>query len=653
MTVSKTEPVTTTAAFGAWESPLSATAVSAAGRTIVDLLALPAASPFDLAWIEARPDEGGRQVIVARRGDSDYELPAPYSARSRVHEYGGGAAIGIGNAFVFSDFRSQRLHWFHPDTANVADLADVPAHRFADFALDATRNRLIAVCERHGASAVDNLLVTVDLATGSVHTLVDGHDFFAAPTVSADGSRLAYLAWDHPDMPWDAARLFVADLGASVSNVRAVAGGHIADGATSAFQPVWLDDRLLFVVDHAGYWNLHVADAAGVRCLCADAAEYAKPLWALGSRTFAVTAVGSALCQRVEDGNASLVDVNIRTGTRRTIATEFCGFRQLTASADGHFVSFIGERATASPKVVRIDTADRVEDQLKRDEAAPLPVAFVSNAQPMRFPTAGGARAHALFYPPCNPQWRGQTGTLPPVLVTTHGGPTGSASRSLSLRTQYYTSRGFAVVDVDYRGSSGYGRAYRESLNGAWGLADVADAIAAVDHLVAAGLVDGQRAAIRGGSAGGFTTLAALTFSSRFRAGASHYGIGDLELLARDTHKFEARYLDRLVGPLPEAADIYRQRSPTHHIERINCPVLFLQGLEDRVVPPNQTEQMVAALDARGVPVACILFAEEGHGFRRSENIVRALEAEYAFFARVFGFTPAEPLPEVAIRNFR
>jgi dipeptidyl aminopeptidase/acylaminoacyl peptidase len=697
-----------TAPYGAWASPLSAAAVAAAGRTVVDLLPLPAASPFTHAWIEARPDEGGRQVIVAATAGCRHELPAPWSARSRVHEYGGGAAIAIGDGFVFTDFRSGGLCRFSPLAADAATVVQVLAthrdQRFADFAWDAVRNRLLAVCERHAGGGVDNLLVAID-ASGSLSTLVDGHDFFAAPTLSADAARLAFLAWDHPHMPWDAATLYLAELTGDDGRIRPGSVRRIAGGdGSSCLQPSWHDDVLLFVAERAGYWNLHAATASGARCLHADAAEYGRPPWSLGSRSYAVLATPHGpriACERIEDGVASLAEIDVHSGVRRALPGPFCGYRQLLAAADGRHLHCIAERTTAPPAIVAIDVeaaaaspvmspaasagGTTVADGpavaaggpaaampaahgaaappdikpgaqpgfriLETPPAAPLPDDWISVGQRIRFATTGGAVAHAIFYAPCNPRWQAPPGARPPLLVTTHGGPTGSAGSGLSLRTQYYTSRGFAVVDVDYRGSSGYGRAYRDALIGQWGVHDVDDAVAAVDYLVAAGLVDAQRVAIRGGSAGGFTTLSALAFRDRFRAGASHYGIGDLELLARDTHKFEAHYLDHLVGRLPQDAATYRARSPLHHADGFTCPVLFLQGLEDRVVPPNQAEAMVSALDRRRIPVALLTFPDEGHGFRKAASIVAALEAEYAFFARIFGIEPAEPLPRLHIRN--
>ena len=649
--------------FGAWPSPITPDAI------VADTVRLSSVSLHAgrIGWLEGRPGEGGRNVLVqadlrtdARTGTAGAGrpadvTPAPFNVRSRVHEYGGGAYAVSGDRVWFSNDADGRIY------AQAAGVAPVPltaqgAARFADLVFDPVRRRLLAVRESHreGVPPVNDL-VAISIAGGTVRVLASGHDFFAAPAPSPDGRRLAWLAWDQPDMPWDAAALYLAELDRDgvPGAPRRIAGGS----GCAAFQPTWSPDGALWcVADPEGWWNLHRWRDGVLRCMYRAGHEFGKPLWQLGTTTFGFDAAGGVVCTW-RDGSAwRLGRLDPEAGAMAPIALPWTSIDSLVV--DGSTAAFIGGAPDRSAAVVSVDLESgktrvhRASSTLSIDEGALSRPVAISYPTGGGHPTGGGEEvAHGFYYPPRNTSCRGPAGGSPPLLVMSHGGPTGAASDTLNPMTQFWTSRGFAVLDVDYRGSTGYGRAYRERLYGAWGVADVEDCVAGAVHLAGTGRADRERLAIRGSSAGGYSTLAALTFHDVFRAGASYYGICDLEVLAADTHKFEARYLDRLVGAWPAERDVYRARSPLHHASRIGCPIIFFQGLDDRVVPPNQAELMVDALDHRGLPVAYLRFEGEGHGFRQAGTIRRCLEAELYFYARVFGFEPADAPAPVEIRN--
>lgn len=636
----------TTVPYGAWPSPLTAD-VAAARFVSFSELKFSGTSHY---WLEQRPREGGRSVLVAADGKGRRDLvPAPMNVRSRVYEYGGGAYALSDDTAYFVNFRDQCIHAASlgggaPTQVTSGD----DGERFGGLLWDPHGRGLVAVRERHapGNASPDaalNDLVRVDVKTGTVQVLHEGHDFYAWPCLSPSGHRLAFVVWDHPNMPWDGTQLLIADIGAdgTLNRETMVAGGM----DESVYQPAWMgDDRLVFASDQGGYWNLHVYDQSGVRLAIADHAEYGLPMWSLGSTNYVVAGRDHVVAQRIEDGEAELVIADIEREITTPLSSRFTSYGSLTRSAAG--ITFIGGTADDVSRVTELDIATGETTTLARAGQVDFPDGTFSTPQTISFTSSDGARAYANYYPPRHPECTGPEDELPPLLVTTHGGPTSSAGRGLSFRIQYYTSRGWAVLDVNYGGSTGFGRAYRERLNGQWGVVDVQDCVAGARHLASEGRVDINRIAIRGGSAGGYTTLAAVTFADIFRAGASHYGIGDLAALARDTHKFESRYVNRLVAE----AD-FDARSPVRHAARARCPMIFFQGSDDRIVPPNQAEAMFAALKANGVPVSFLLFEGEGHGFRRAENAVRAIEAEYLFFARMFGFEPAEDLGDIPVEN--
>ena len=642
------------APLGTWSSPIRIDDV------VGDVIGL--AEPWldgdDTYWLEARPSEGGRRVLVRSSLDGSVAdlTPRPFNVRTRVHEYGGGSYTVAGGVIVFSNFSDNRLYRLDPGgDAPVAITADGP-WRYADLRIDPRGLRVIAVREdQSGPGEAAAAIVAVPLnGASSPEVLVHGPDFVAAPRLSPDGGRLAWLEWDHPDMPWDASRVCWATVTAdgTLDEPTLAAGGP----DESIAQPEWSPDGVLhFASDRTGWWNLYrLLDGPVLDPLGPLEADFADPAWVFGRSSYAFLANGALAATGRHDGRDHLFHVrpDDLIGEVETPYTEFEGL----GAAPSGIVAIAG--SPGEPTVVaRFDPSTlAVAGVLRRASSVSVDPAMVSLPEAIHFPVANGRLAHALYYRPRNPGFVGIDGERPPLLVQSHGGPTSNASTALDLARQLLTSRGIAVVDVDYGGSSGYGRSYRVALNGAWGIVDVDDCVAAARFLADRGDVDPDRLAISGGSAGGYTTLAALAFRDIFAAGISLFGVGDLETMTRDTHKFESRYLDRLVGPYPAAAEVYRQRSPVHFLDRINCPVLVMQGLDDRVVPPSQAEAIVAALEANGIPHAYLAFEGEGHGFRGASAIRRALEAELSFLGQVFGFEPAddlEPLQMPGLERWR
>jgi len=641
-----------TAPYGSWRSPITADLI--VSETIG--LGSPVGDGQDICWLEMRPMEGGRSVLVRRSpgGHTQDVTPAGFNVRTRVHEYGGGAFAVREGVVYFANDTDQRVYRQGAED-RPRPITPAAALRYADFALDPARDRLICVREDHrgGGREPENCLVSLSVdADGNDpgRVLVLGADFYASPQVDGDGSHLAWLSWDHPDMPWGSTRLWVAELDAAgeLGQPVPVAGGP----GESVFEPRWgADGGLYFVSDRTGWWNLYRWRDGDAECLHPMEAEFGLPQWVFGMSTYAVLGDGRLACAYSRQGRWELALLDPASGRLTAIETPCTSIQGVAAGPGG--VLFIGGSPGEPDGVVHLYPDTRAVSVLRRSSsvALDLDLDYISRPEAIEFPTTGGRTAHALYYRPKNADYRGPGGERPPLLVKSHGGPTAAASTTLNLATQYWTSRGLAVVDVNYGGSTGYGRAYRERLDGQWGVVDVDDCVQAARHLAERGEVDPGRMAIRGSSAGGYTTLAALTFRDAFQAGASHYGISELESLATDTHKFEARYLDRLVGPYPEARALYQARSPIHFTEQLSAPVIFFQGLEDRVVPPNQAEKMVAALRAKGLPVAYVPFDGEQHGFRQAANIKRALEAELYFYGRVFGFSPADAIDPVPIEN--
>jgi dipeptidyl aminopeptidase/acylaminoacyl peptidase len=635
--------------YGSWPSPIQIDDLI--GDTV--RLSDPWIDGDEIYWIEGRPAEAGRSVLVNRSPDGTTRdvTPPPFDVRTRVHEYGGGAVTVAGGTVLFSNVRDGRLYRLDPGDDVPQPITPEGAYRFADLRFDQVRRRFLAIREDHtGNGEPRSAIVDVDLdGDRPPRVLYDGPDFLAAPRPSPDGRRLAWLEWDHPDMPWDSTRLRVA----SFTDDGGLGPSDLAAGGLdeSIVQPEWSPDGILhFVSDRTGWWNIYrLAPGPRLEPLSPLDAEFADPAWLFDRSSYGFLPDGAIVAVGRARGRDRLFHISPDEviGEVESPYTEIGSIRVGAAGIVAH----VGT-STEPPSMVVLDPATLAPSGvLRHSTSVAVDPAAISIPELITFPTAGGRMAHALFYRPVNPAAVAPEGELPPLLVRSHGGPTANASNSLDLTYQYLTSRGIALVDVDYGGSTGYGREYRQALDGEWGVVDVDDCVGAARYLVDRGDVDGERLAIEGGSAGGYTTLAALAFRDAFAAGISQFGVGDLELLARDTHKFESRYTDRLVGPYPAMADRYRERSPIHHLDAFSRPLLILQGLDDKVVPPAQAEVLAEALAARGIPYAYLAFEGEGHGFRGETAQRRTLEARLSFLGAVFGFTPADELPPLDLHG--
>jgi dipeptidyl aminopeptidase/acylaminoacyl peptidase len=635
------------APYGSWASPITSDVIVASSIGLGEILV----DGRDVYWIESRPQEQGRTVVVRLSHDSqpaDVTLAMPangqsaFNVRSRVHEYGGGAYLVDDGIVYFCNDADQRLYRQERGAAPVpiTEAAAKPRGlRYADGVMDRTGKRMVWVCEDHTTGAAQPVNTLVDISADGArppHVLVSGNDFYAAPRLSPGSARLAWLEWRHPNMPWDSTELWVGRFApdGTIADRRKVAGGD----AESVLQPEWSPDGVLyFVSDRSGWWNIYriVGDLLGgeSEAVYPLEAEFGSAQWGFRPSRYAFASAKRLMCSYSRNGSASLAAVDLDTLSVTPIATEFTEIASLRADADN--VYFVGASPTHFPAIVRLTPASGQATVLKASSTQDVRAyqGYLSTAQPIEFPTENGLTAFALFHPPANRDFSAPADELPPLIVRSHGGPTSAFSSALDWSVQYWTSRGFAVLNVNYGGSTGYGRAYRERLRGKWGIVDVDDCVNSARYLAASGQVDGKRMAIRGGSAGGYTTLCALTFHNVFKTGASYYGISDLEALAKDTHKFESRYLDGMIGPYPARRDLYIERSPIHFADRLSVPIAFFQGAEDPIVPPNQAEAMVDALKAKSLPVQYLLFDGEQHGFRRAQTIKRTLDAELYFYS--------------------
>lgn len=633
------------APYGTWSSPISAEAAVASSIRVMEIRL----DGDDTYWIESRPEEKGRSVIVKRdaRGNMTDINPAPFNARTRVHEYGGGAYTVHEGTVYFSNFDDNRVYRRQPGGQPEPVTSDDSALRYADFEMDAPHHRLIAVREDHrkeGHEAV-NTLVAINLQDGQETVIASGNDFYSNPRLSPDASQLAYLTWNHPNLPWDGTDLMLADVATdgTISNVQQVAGGR----KESIFQPDWSPDgTLYFVSDRTGWWNLYRWADRQVQPTVQVEAELGTTQWVFGMSTYAFTAPNQIIVIVNSNGSSRLASLDPERRTLTDIDTPYTTLSGIRGRPGG--AVFLGASATIPSSVVQLETASGSLQTLKASAEVTVDKGYLSVPEPIEFPTENGKTAYGLYYPPVNQDYEAPDDELPPLIVHVHGGPTGQTVSAFSLDTQFWTSRGFALMDVNYGGSSGYGREFRERLYGQWGVVDVNDSVNAARYLAEQGKADPNRQIITGGSAGGYTTLAVMAFTDVFDAGSCYFGVSDLVSFARITHKFESRYLDQLVGPA-EQEDLYRERSPMTYADRISRPLIIFQGLEDKVVPPQQADLIVDALERRQVPYAYLPFEGEGHGFRSAENIKRALTADLYFFSRVFGFRLSDDVEPVDI----
>jgi dipeptidyl aminopeptidase/acylaminoacyl peptidase len=663
--------VPTVAPHGTWTSPISSSTVAEQGVR----LGFVALAGDDVYWLEGRPHEGGRNALVKLSGDGTIAdvTPRDHNVRTRVHEYGGGAFIVSNSVVYYSNFADQRIYKLN--TARNSQVRDVPEPItpegnwfYADATVDERRGRLICVREDHSKAnhEATTTLVSIPLegppSTGDV--IASGHDFYSTPRLSPDGSKLVWLSWRHPQMPWDGTELWMADItaaGTLENPVRVAGSAH-----ESIYQLGWSPDgTLYFASDRTGWWALYRVvnakfsmqnaneEGSTIQAVLREPipdVEFGRPQWLFGWTTWACADARRIVVTYVRRGRWTLATVDIATGTLTNVATDLEPLEWLTATSTAAFS--VAASPTSPAAVVRTNLSTGATTTLRSSSTLSLDRGYISIPEAIEFPTEGGVTAHAFYYPPRNKDFTALSSDRPPLIVISHGGPTTQTKAMLDLQVQYWTSRGFAVADVNYGGSSGYGREYRERLNARWGIVDVDDNINAARYLVEHGKADPERLIIRGGSAGGYTTLAALTFHPEmFKAGASYYGVSDVEALATDTHKFESRYLDTLIGPYPAAKALYRARSPIHFTDRLSCALILFQGLEDKVVPPDQSEKMAEAVRAKGLPVAYLAFEGEQHGFRKAATIIRCLESELYFYGAVFGFAPAGSIEPVSIDN--
>lgn len=608
----------------------------------------------DLYWSELRPDEAGR-IVVCRRdrnGAISDVTPPGFNARTRVHEYGGGHFAVSDGTVWFVNFKDQRL--YRQDGVGVRPRPITPAVdvRHADMAVDGHRGRLYAVREDHttGAREAVNSIVSLD-ANGerAAITVASGNDFYSSPKLSPDGNRVAWTTWNHPNMPWDGSELWVSevDRDGHVTSSHKIAGG----ASESVLQPEWAPTGdLYFVSDRSGWWNLYRARGEGDEPLCGRPAEFGAPQWVFGMRFYSFAGPHEMACLYSEPGGTRLGRVDLDGGALQQVPLLYTSLNNVQVS--GRKAALFAGSPTLADRVLTIDLDTGAQEVVRVSNPVHVESGNLSIARALEFPTEDGLTAHAFYYPPRNQDFEAPPGEKPPLVVHCHGGPTGSAGPTYAFEYQYWTSRGIAVVDVNYGGSAGYGRQYRMRLNGSWGVVDVDDCINSARYLVEQGLVDPERISITGGSAGGYTTLLSLTKRDFYNAGASHFGIGDLELFITETHKFEAHYVDTLVGPYPERAAIYKDRSAIYFADNLKVPVILFQGLEDKIVPPSQAEEFVAVCQTKKLPYAYVAFEGEQHGFRQEKNIRRSIEGEMYFLSRIFGFDVAGKIEPVRIENF-
>jgi dipeptidyl aminopeptidase/acylaminoacyl peptidase len=645
--------VATVAPYGSWASPITVDLVASEGGVGFGYLDIDREGVY---WTETRPHENGRGVLVFRPhgGDAVDVVPAGFNVRTRVHEYGGGAWFRHGTFAYCSSFDDSRLYRFDRPGAEPVPITPEPLEsnslRYADGRVFDDGRMIVCVREAHGEGEPKNELVAFPSdGSGEPSVIATGRDFYAAPRPSPDGNRIAWLAWDHPHMPFEGTDLCVGDFAAdgTITNGRRVAGSE----TESIFQPEWsADGHLHFTSDRTGWSNLYVERNGGVHALTTEEAEVGTPMWVFDLSRYAFLDDGRIACIVTRSAVDELCILE-PSGELKRLELPYSSFYSPSLRAHGTRLVFPAASPTEAPAVVQLDVESGERDVLRSSSDVALDQRYLSIAEPVDFPGADGALSHGFYYAPTNPDFEAPPDERPPLLVFVHGGPTSHVTTALELDIQLFTSRGLAVIDLNYGGSTGYGREYMDRLRGRWGEIDVEDAAAAARFLADRGDIDPARVQITGGSAGGYTTLMALAVRDEFASGASYFGVADLVAFHDETHKFESHYDEYLVGPWPEAIELYRERSPITHADAITNPLLLLQGLDDKVVPPAQSEVIAAALERRAIPYAYIAFEGEGHGFRKAENIKRATEAHLSFLAQLCGFDLADEIEPIEIEN--
>ena len=624
--------------YGTWKSPITSDLLVKDTLRFGDVKI----DQETIYWIESRPEEKGRSVLMheSKKGVIEELILDPLAARTTVHEYGGGSFGAREGIIFFSNYKDQQLYLLNGEPSKLTKGTNT---RYADGVLDKKRNKIFAVEEVHIAGDhIVNRLVAIDVGTGAVEVFASGHDFYSSPTLSPDGTSIAYLTWDHPNMPWDGTTLWEAKIG---SAPRKISGGK----DESIFQPLYSPTGdLYYISDRSGFWNLYRVEGDKVESIYPAAWDFGEPQWIFGTSRY-VFIKDKIACIYTNKGIDTLALIDLKTKNLTRINLDFTAYSHLQATKED--LVFLASSPTKPSSLLAYNIKSQALRSIRKSQVLSIDTQYLSIPELISFPTSRDKTAYGFYYPPQNPNFTAPKGELPPLIVRTHGGPTAHYKTSCSVGNLYWTSRGFGVLEVNYGGSSGYGRDYRRRLNNSWGIVDVDDCVNGALYLAEKGRVDKNRLIIKGGSAGGFTTLAALTFRDVFKAGASYYGVSDLSALATHTHKFEARYLDTLIGPYPEEKKKYDQFSPILHTDRLSCPIILLQGDEDKVVPKEQSEKMYLVLKEKKIPTSYLLFEGEQHGFRQAKNIQKAIEAELYFYSRVFNFLPADILMPVPIDN--
>ncbi|KAK3595972.1 hypothetical protein CHS0354_032487 [Potamilus streckersoni] len=649
--------------YGTWKSPISSQLVSESSVNFQEVRTdLNSANADTVYWTELRYDEGGRYVVCSQKsGEPKFQslTPAGFNARTRVHEYGGGATMVYDGAVYFSNFADQRMY-VQSSTMEAPEpvTEEGTFHRFADAEFHPKTGRIYCVREDHSLvekgqdKEPQNTIVSVNPVNGSMTVLASGADFYSSPRVSPNGKKIAWIQWCHPNMPWDSTELWVGDLNDDGSLILSGTEKQFAGGNDiSVMQPSWTaKNELVYISDQTDWWNLYHVTSTGEHVnLLPREQEIGGPQWIFGDPGYQIDPRNNGEIVTIFGEEIGIL--NMTNGSYRKVETGFKTHSHVSVVGDGTIYCVAGS-PTQFPCIIRVNSTSGKVDIIRESKSLELDKGYFSIPETISWNTTDDELAHGYFYPPQNKDYLAPTGELPPLLVKAHGGPTSATTSSLNLKIQYFTSRGFAVLDVDYRGSTGYGKKYRHRLRKNWGVCDVDDSCSGALHLADTGRVDKNRLCIDGSSAGGYTTLACLTFKSVFKAGASHYGIGDLEALAKDTHKFESRYLDTMISPYEEKYyPIYKERSPINHVDKLDCALAIFQGDEDKIVPPNQAEMMYKAVKARGLPTTYVLFKGEQHGFRKAENIQTSLDGEFYFFSKVFGFEAADIDVQMQIDN--